>query len=115
MPALDLDAHATAALLDTIATAQAEIARIDTEIEPLQAKKEPWQGVIDACVEQLKVLMGDAEEALLGGQPVATYKTSTRTTVDVTRLRAEHPALVEGYLRPTTSRRFRLVTDKAGE
>lgn len=107
MPAVDLDQHAT--LLDTISSAQSEVDALRAQQSAIEEKIAPWQQVIDACVEQIKSLMGEAEEAHLGGVPIATYKTSTRTTVDVTRLRSEHPALVGGYLRSSTSRRFRLV------
>lgn len=109
--AVDLDAHAT--LLDTIRTAQAEIDALNAEIAVIEEKKEPWQDVIDACTEQIKSLMGEAEEATLGGQPVATFKTYSRTTVDVSRLRADHAPLIDGYLRTNTSRRFRLLGGEA--
>jgi len=107
MSAIDLDQHAT--LLDTIARAQSEVDALRAQQSDLDEKIRPWQDVIDACVQQIQALMGEAEEARIGGLPIATYKTSTRTTVDVTRLRSEHPALVGGYLRSNTSRRFRLL------
>lgn len=113
MPAIDLDQHAT--LLDTIAQAQSEVDALRAQQSDIDEKIRPWQDVIDACTGQIQALMGEAEEALIGGAPIATYKTYSRTSVDVPKLRAALPEQeLEPFLRTTTTRRFRLL-ERGGE
>lgn len=59
---------------------------------------------------EIKVQMGGA--ALLSdldGQPIARWPAVQSQRIDVERLRADHPALADEYLKTTTSRRFTIV------
>ena len=63
-----------------------------------------------ARVEQLlEAAMGNHQLATFGGQPVARWKDTTRTTVDSTRLRVEAPELFEQYAKTSTTRRLTLI------
>jgi predicted phage-related endonuclease len=53
--------------------------------------------------------LGTAATALYDGRPVLTWKTTTRTSLDVTRLRREHPDIADEYAQDSTFRQFRLV------
>jgi putative phage-type endonuclease len=52
--------------------------------------------------------MGEAEIALVEGKKVATWKVSSRTSIDTKRLRDEDPKLAKKYERTTSTRVFRL-------
>jgi predicted phage-related endonuclease len=54
-------------------------------------------------------LLGVAATASIDGRPVLTWKAQTRTTVDVTRLRRELPAVATEYQQNSTFRQMRLL------
>ena len=59
-------------------------------------------------VEQyIQSQMKEYEIAYLGDRRI-TWKTQTRSSLDTKRLKLEHPELVEGYMKTTTSRVFRI-------
>lgn len=53
--------------------------------------------------------MGVAEYATLNGVLAATWKTSTRSSLDQKKLEQDHPALVEKYKKQSTVRTFRVA------
>ena len=63
----------------------------------------------DRIKQVIEQHMGEAEEATVDGVPVATWKISTRNTIDSSRLRKEVPLLAEKYNKSTTTRTFRVL------
>lgn len=61
---------------------------------------------VDRLSNALRAAMGEATTATVGGQRVATWKPQERKGVDVKRLEADHPALVEKY---RTTSQFRVL------
>lgn len=62
---------------------------------------------IDRIDAELMAAMGDAEEATVAGKGViATWKASTRTTIDTKALKRDNPYVAEEFSVTTTSRRF---------
>lgn len=57
--------------------------------------------------QRIQAAMGDSEIATVDGKKVATWKVSTRSSVDVRRLREEEPKLVEKYQVTKPTRIFR--------
>jgi putative phage-type endonuclease len=61
-----------------------------------------------ATLEQtIQQRMGSAEQAVVDGAVVATWKTGTRTAIDTKRLRVEAPEIAEKFSKTTTTRTFR--------
>ena len=65
-----------------------------------------------AAINELKASMGEATEALVDGEVVATWRPQDRTSVDTKALKAELPDVFDTYSKTTTSRVFRLSTKK---
>lgn len=57
--------------------------------------------------QRIQAAMGDSEIATVDGKKVATWKVSTRSSVDVRRLREEEPKLAEKYQVTKPTRIFR--------
>lgn len=68
---------------------------------------------LETAEDQIKAdiceAMGEAEFATINGVLAATWKTSTRTTLDQKKLEQDHPALVAKYKKQSTIRTFRVA------
>ena len=68
---------------------------------------------LETAEDQIKAdvceLMGESEFATINGVLAATWKTSTRTSLDQKKLEQDHPALVEKYRKQSTIRTFRVA------
>lgn len=68
---------------------------------------------LETAEDQIKAdiceLMGESEFAEINGTLAATWKTSTRTSLDQKKLEQDHPALVEKYKKQSTIRTFRVA------
>jgi predicted phage-related endonuclease len=53
---------------------------------------------------QLGLMREDAEEGIVNGEVVVTWKTQSRSSFDQKKFEAEHPALVSKYKKKTTFR-----------
>jgi putative phage-type endonuclease len=62
----------------------------------------------DSLVAQLLESVGDAETLTENGAVVATYKSSTRGSIDAKRLRTELPEVAERFTRTTSYRSLRI-------
>lgn len=74
---------------------KAEIARL--EEQATQARR------------HIEEALGDAEEGVLDGQIVVRWTFVTSNRVDLKKLEAEHPDLVEAFRKPSSSRRFTIA------
>lgn len=99
MPELD---DITKDALETYRKAAAEVAK-------LKEAQESWDAVKAQAQDEIKDFLGDEESGTVDGVEVVTYKHSSRTTVDVVKLRAEIPAeVLAPYLRTAPSRTFKV-------
>jgi predicted phage-related endonuclease len=72
-----------------------------------------WGGTKDAAEAAVKAAMGPATELVApDGRTVATWRPSTRTSVSVKRLRAEHPDIPDDFYTRTLTRRFTIKEDQ---
>ena len=94
----------TVAADDVALTALRELRELKARIEELEAARDGYELA-------LKTAMGEAE-ALIGaeGKPICTWKLQPSTRVDVAALKAA--GLYETYTKTTTSRVFRLSSEK---
>ena len=90
----------------------------DTAADMLRAYEHAKQ-VADEAVKHADSLkadiaagFGDAEQARIGDDIVATWKVQTRNSVDTKRLFAEHPELKDQYQTSSTFRVLRLKAEK---
>lgn len=60
--------------------------------------------------QQIKEVMADAQDGTVDGVRVVSWKTSTRNTMDTTRLRKEMPEIAEQYNKETPVRVFRVLS-----
>jgi len=61
---------------------------------------------IDQIDAEVMAAMGDAEEATVNGRIVATWKSTSRTTIDTKALKVAHPEILAEFSNTTVSRRF---------
>lgn len=61
------------------------------------------------CKAELGQLLGDAEYGEIGGHPVISWKTSSRTSFDQKAFGAAHPALLEKFKKTAPVRTMRIL------
>lgn len=90
-----------------------KVVELPAEARSIVLRLQNCKGVMDTFVEdrealktQLKSLVGDAEYGTINGDTVVTWKQSRRSSVDVGRLKLEHPDVYKKVLREVGSRRF---------
>jgi hypothetical protein len=76
-------------------------------LDAIKKQIKDFETLEDQIKTEICGLMGEAEYAQVGGTTVATWKTSTRTSLDQKKLEQDHPALVEKYRKQSTVRTFR--------
>lgn len=119
-PAIDGYASTTDALKRLYATARPE-ATVDLPdyaldyLSQLRIAKQLEKDIaqdVTRWENELKALIGEAEVALLDGEPVCTWKSVTSHRVDTKAMKEAHPGIVEEFTKPSTSRRFVLKGEK---
>lgn len=79
-----------------------DLRTVDVALKQLQERK-------DGFVESIQTYMQDAAELHdADGVPLATWKSSAQSRVDIRSLEKDHPAIAETYRRTTPVRRFLL-------
>ena len=71
-------------------------------------RKEKYEKEFYKAQQVLQQAMGDAEILIFEGKKVASWKVSTRTSIDTKRLREEDSALAKKYEKTVPTRIFRL-------
>jgi putative phage-type endonuclease len=84
---------------------------LDADFADLIAERAALKAEIDARAERVKALesaimrvMEDAEVATINGEKVVTWKAQTRTSLDTTKLKKEHPEIAEQYAKTSSFR-----------
>ena len=83
-----------------------DCAELVAELRQLKADAAAVDRQLKRTENALKARLGNAEAGTLNGQPVVTWRGQDRHGIDITRLRAEQPAIAEQYESVTSSRRF---------
>jgi putative phage-type endonuclease len=83
-------------------------------LREMKAQQKTLEADIDALESAVKKVLTD-HATLLGpdGRPLATWKTQTAKRLDQARLKAEHADLIAQYTTESTTRVFRLASQKA--
>ena len=97
-PGAEIDLTEHAQLFDALRAAKADAKRAGERVIAFE--------------NTIKARMGECTEATANGRTVATWRTQERKGIDAKALRAERPELVAEYETVTTSRVFRLATEK---
>ena len=90
----------TIILDETLYESIKEYDEINNEINSLESRKKAIEHKLQSNLKEYEI--GFCKERKI------TWKSVTKTTVDTKRLREELPELVDGYLKTTTSRVFRI-------
>jgi predicted phage-related endonuclease len=77
------------------------------ELESLHRAEKKIGDQVNAIKNQIKLLMGEAETAQVGGKSLCTYRTVSTKRLDVTRIKEEKPDIYEAFLKETSSRVLR--------
>lgn len=93
---------------DTSQDVSAEITEGEwTRLKEASEMVKVWEKQRDEAAQIIQAKMGDAEVAKVDGEKVATWKTSTRTSLDIKRLKTEQPELAKKYSKTSSTRTFR--------
>ena len=87
------------------------------EIETKAKEIKEWQHLVESANETITALQGELKTAmtdantdmLIAGPFRLTYKTVETSRVDTVALKRELPAIVERFIRTTTTRRFTIA------
>lgn len=95
----------------TDTTVELPVALLDQikSLESIKKQVKDLESQEDKIKAEICGLMGEAEFATVKGALAATWKTSTRTSLDQKKLEQDHPALVEKYRKQSTLRTFRVA------
>lgn len=78
------------------------------QLKHLKSEVKSYKIMEDAAQAELCELIGEAATALIGGEVVATWKTSSRSSLDTKALKEAHPDLVASYTKEVPVRTLRL-------
>jgi hypothetical protein len=90
----------------------ADAAELFTRYRAAQQTVKDAQAAADLIKADIAALIGGAEEALLDGEVVATWKQQTRESFDQKRFATEHPELVNEYKKVSNFRVLRIKGEK---
>ena len=82
-----------------------EIVRKIREMREMQRMAEEAAAEAEALKDEIKAVMGDSEELIVGEYKV-TWKSVESARVDTAALKREMPSIAETFTRKTTTRRF---------
>jgi putative phage-type endonuclease len=116
----DVDGHqATASALghrwqasDNSVDFDDDLSKIVEELRAAKVEQKWWDDRRALLENQIKEAMADATIARADGQIVATWKPSTRASIDLKELRSVHPEICDMFTTVTESRRFLLKESK---
>jgi predicted phage-related endonuclease len=83
-------------------------AELVSQLKHVRTERKSYEDIDDRLKAELCEMIGEAATALVGGEVVATWKTSTRKSLDQKALREAHPDLVDQYTKEVTIRTLRL-------
>jgi predicted phage-related endonuclease len=78
------------------------------QLKHIKSELKSYEAMEDACKAELCELIGDAATAVVAGEVVATWKTTSRSSLDTKALKEAHPDLVASYTREVPVRTLRL-------
>jgi predicted phage-related endonuclease len=78
------------------------------QLKHIKSELKSYEAMEDACKAELCELIGDAATAVVAGEVVATWKTTSRSSLDTKGLKEAHPDLVASYTREVPVRTLRL-------
>jgi len=79
-----------------------------TRLKHVKSELKSYQAMEDSLKAELCELIGDNANAVIGGELVATWTTSDRSTLDTKALKEAHPDLVASYTKTVPVRTLRL-------
>ena len=94
---------------DTTVQLPAELLDSLKSLETIKKSMKDLETAEDQIKADICELMGESEFATINGTLAATWKTSTRSSLDQKKLEQDHPALVEKYRKQSTIRTFRVA------
>lgn len=83
-------------------------AELVTQLRHLKSELKSYEAMEDACKAELCELIGDAATAVVAGEVIATWKTTSRSSLDTKALKEAHPDLVASYTKTVPVRTLRL-------
>ena len=83
-----------------------------TELLDIRQRMERLVALEDHYKNLIKDHLKEAERMVAGGRTLVSWKSSTSTRLDTTRLKADHPELYQQYGVESSSRRFLLTKPK---
>lgn len=92
--------------------ASAEIATHVGEMTDIKRKIGELEEQFDARKLAVQTFMGDGDSLYLHDDLIATWKSSSRTTIDSKRLKVELPDVAKAYSQTSEGRTFKIVSDK---
>ena len=101
--------NSTAAILpataDQIINDYLEIKTLEEEIKSKKSE----------CENKLKAILGDSESAVSSTGYTVSWKSVQSSKFDTTRLKVEHPEIIEAYTTPSSFRRFSVTAPKSNK
>lgn len=83
-------------------------AELVAQLKHIKSELKSYEAMEDACKAELCELIGDAATAIVAGEVVATWKTTSRSSLDTKALKEAHPDLVASYTKEVPVRTLRL-------
>lgn len=71
--------------------------------------------VVKQADARIKAELGESPYGTINGVRVVAWTTSERQTVDMAKLKENHPDVYEAYRRPTTVRTFKVMGQDSGK
>lgn len=78
------------------------------QLKHIKSELKSYEAMEDACKAELCELIGEAATAVVAGEVVATWKTTSRSSLDTKALKEAHPDLVASYTKEVPVRTLRL-------
>ncbi|GAA0632479.1 hypothetical protein GCM10010174_61930 [Kutzneria viridogrisea] len=73
------------------------------------ANAEQWSELANRAKEKVTAALGDAEIGTIDGKPAVRYTIVHKRRLNTTKLREQHPDLVDAFTTPAAERRFSLI------
>jgi predicted phage-related endonuclease len=83
-------------------------AELVAQLKHIKSELKSYEAMEDACKAELCELIGDAATAIVAGEVIATWKTTSRSSLDTKALKEAHPDLVASYTKEVPVRTLRL-------
>lgn len=93
--------------------ASLEIAGLVGDMQHIQRQIKELQEQFDARKLEVQKFMGDGDTLFLHAERIATWKNSSRTTIDSKKLKAAHPEIAAAFSKTSEFRTFKIIGDEA--